>query len=83
MTHVTVSATGHIELSQEILSHLGVSLGGAVQILALPDGRAEIRAAHARTGIDIFIGLLSHKAGKVASSAEIDEAVALGWTRKA
>ena len=44
MSTLTVTATGQITLSSDILKHLGVHPGGSITVGKLPDGRIEMRA---------------------------------------
>lgn len=79
MTTLTVTAKGQVTLRKELLQHLGITQGQKIEVLPLPDGRLEIRAARPSGSIEGFIGLLAGRSPKVATLEEIDEAAAQGW----
>lgn len=79
MTTLTVTAKGQVTLRKELLQHLGIAQGQKIEVLPLPDGRLEIRAARPSGSIEGFIGLLAGRSPKVATLEEIDEAAAQGW----
>ena len=79
MTQLTVTARGQITLRKHLLQHLGLKPGGKVDIVLMPDGRAEIRAARPQGSIDDLFGLLAGKTKRVLTIEEMNEIAAKGW----
>ena len=79
MTILTVTAKGQVTLRKELLQHLGITQGQKIEVLPLPDGRLEVRAAQPGGSIEGFIGLPAGRSPKVATLQEINEAAAQGW----
>jgi bifunctional DNA-binding transcriptional regulator/antitoxin component of YhaV-PrlF toxin-antitoxin module len=65
-----------------VLQHLGIKPGDKIELDLLPDGRGMLKAAKPTGSIDGFIGVLSRKTKKVATIAEMNEAIASGWAAK-
>lgn len=82
MASLAVTTKGQVTLKRELLRHLGVKPGERIDVETLPDGELRIRAARSAGSIDGFIGLLAGKTRKVATIAEMNEAIAAGWARK-
>jgi hypothetical protein len=82
MSALTVTATGQITLSSDILEHLGVYPGGTITVGKLPDGRIEMRAARPGGKISDAFDFLKKKRGPSLSIEEMNEAAARGWTGK-
>src|SRR4029077_13994669 len=61
MDELTVTATGQITLSEELLDHLGVSSGQRVSVEKLPGGRIEMRAAGPMGKISDTFGCLKRE----------------------
>jgi antitoxin PrlF len=79
MVTLTVTSKSQVTLKKDLLRHLGVESGQKIEVIELPGGRIEVRAARSAGSIDGFIGLLAGKKGKVASLEELDAAAAKGW----
>jgi hypothetical protein len=79
MTTPIVTAKGQDTLRQELLRHLGVQPGQQIEVITLPGGRIEVRAAQPPRSIEAFIGRLAACSPKVASIAEIQVAATAGW----
>jgi AbrB family looped-hinge helix DNA binding protein len=77
MTTLTVTAKGQVTLRKDVLEHLGVSPGQRIEVLKLPDGRIEVRAA-ARGDIAQVFGMLDNN-GVHLTLDDIDAAIAAGW----
>jgi AbrB family looped-hinge helix DNA binding protein len=48
MSILTVTAQGQVAFPKEVLQHLGIKPGATIELDLLPNGRAELRAAHPR-----------------------------------
>lgn len=79
MSTLTVTSKGQVTLRKDLLQHLGVEPGQKIEVIQLPGGRIEVRAARSGGTIDGFIGLLAGKTQKVATLDEINAATAEGW----
>ncbi len=82
MTQLTVTAKGQVTLRRELLRHLGVQPGQRIELVPLPGGRIEVRAAQPPGSIEAFIGRLAGRSPKLASIEEIQAAAAAGWAGK-
>jgi bifunctional DNA-binding transcriptional regulator/antitoxin component of YhaV-PrlF toxin-antitoxin module len=71
MDELTVTATGQITLSEELLDHLGVSSGQRVSVEKLPGGRIEMRAAGPMGKISDTFGCLKREGQPTLSIEEI------------
>ncbi|MGK2741839.1 AbrB/MazE/SpoVT family DNA-binding domain-containing protein [Tepidicaulis sp. LMO-SS28] len=79
MTKQTITAKGQVTLRKHLLKHLGVGPGEKIEMIELPDGRIEVRAARPAGSIDGFLGSLKGRSRKAATLEEIKEAAASGW----
>lgn len=79
VTALTVTAKGQVTLRRERLHHLGVKPGQQIELIPLPGGRTEVRAAQPRGSIESFIGRLAGRSPKVATLEEIEAAATAGW----
>lgn len=79
MPTLTVTAKGQVTLRKELLRHLGVEPGQRVEVLPLPNGRVEVKAARPQGQVKDLFGLLAGKTNKKATLEEIDKAIAKGW----
>lgn len=79
MTALTVTISGQITLTSDLLAHLGVQPGQQVNVDKLPGGELRIHVASTTGTIDAFVGLLSSKGSKTLSIEEINESAAAGW----
>ena len=66
-------------MRRDLLRHLGVQPGQQIEVLPLPGGRIEVRAAAPPGAIDGFIGLFAGHTSKVASLPELRQAAEQGW----
>lgn len=82
MTTLTITSRGQVTLNKDILRHLGIPLGGKLDLIKLPGGRITLRAARRPGHIDDFIGILAGKSKKTASLAEIRKAISAGWAKR-
>jgi len=80
MTTLTVTARGQVTFRKEVLQHLGIKPGDKIELDLLPNGRGVLKAARPSGSIDAFIGLLTDRAGKIATIEEINEAAAQAWS---
>lgn len=82
MSTLTVTAQGQVTFPEEVLQHLGIKPGAKIELDLLPDGRAELRAAHPRGCFRELRGILKSKTNGVRLSiAEINEAIVDTGTR--
>ena len=79
MATLTVTARGQVTFRKDVLQHLGIKPGEKIELDLLPDGRGMLRAARPTGTIKGFLGLLEGRTRKVATIAEINEAIARGW----
>lgn len=79
MTTLTVTSKGQVTLKKDLLRHLRVEPGELIEVIELPGGRIELRAARPAGNIEGFIGLLAGKSGNMASLEDLEEAAAKGW----
>ncbi|MBV8775574.1 MAG: AbrB/MazE/SpoVT family DNA-binding domain-containing protein [Alphaproteobacteria bacterium] len=78
-TMLTVTAKGQVTLRKDLLKHLGVRPGEKIEVNALPDGRAELRAAKKGGSIEDFFGSLYQDDTKALTIEEIKEATERAW----
>jgi bifunctional DNA-binding transcriptional regulator/antitoxin component of YhaV-PrlF toxin-antitoxin module len=76
---LTVTAKGQVTFRKDVLKHLGTRPGEKIELILLPDGRAELKAMRPAGTIDDFIGLLGGKVDRVLSTEEMKEIAASGW----
>ncbi len=77
MTTLSVTARGQVTFRKEVLQHLGIKPGDKIELLLLPDGRAELRAAQPKGSFRELQGILKDKTNGVRLSIEgINEAIA-------
>lgn len=62
-----------------MLRHLGTRPSDKIELILLPGGRAELKAARPEGTIDDFIGLLAGKTDRVLSTEQMNEIAAAGW----
>ena len=67
MTTLTVTANGQLTLRRDVLKHLGVGPGEAIDVEKLPNGRVEMKAARPAVKISGVFNLLRRKKGPVLS----------------
>lgn len=79
---LSVTERGQVTLRKDVLKHVGVKPGEKVELVLLPGGRAELRAAQPTGTINDFIGFLSGKTDKVATLEEIKRATEDAWAGK-
>lgn len=82
MNTLTVTAKGQVTLRKDLLSHLGVHPGEKIIIDKLPDGRIEVRAAHATGAISDAFDFLKRENGPRLTVEEMNEIAADGWARR-
>ncbi len=82
MTTLTVTAKGQVTLRKDVLRHLGVNPGDAIDVEKLPDGRVEVKAAQPTAEISGVFNLLKRKKGPVLSVEEMNRIAARGWAGK-
>jgi bifunctional DNA-binding transcriptional regulator/antitoxin component of YhaV-PrlF toxin-antitoxin module len=80
MPTLTVTAKGQITLRQDLLRHLGVAPGGRISVHKLPNGRIEVSAETPTGDISRIFGVLHRPNTTPHSDAEIDRAIAEGWS---
>ncbi len=73
-----ITAKGQVTLKQSVLEHLGVRPGDKVDVVELPDGRVELRAASERRDIMRAIGVLWRPGQRALSLDEIEDGIAAG-----
>ncbi|MBV9553354.1 MAG: AbrB/MazE/SpoVT family DNA-binding domain-containing protein [Alphaproteobacteria bacterium] len=78
-TMLTVTAKGQVTLRKDLLKHLGVRPGEKIEVNALPDGRAELRAAKKGGSTEDFFGSLYQDDTKALTIEEIKEATERAW----
>jgi bifunctional DNA-binding transcriptional regulator/antitoxin component of YhaV-PrlF toxin-antitoxin module len=77
MSTLTVTARGQVTFRKEVLQHLGIKPGEKIELDLMPDGRAELRAAHPKGSFRDLRGILKSKTnGARLSIEEINEAIA-------
>jgi bifunctional DNA-binding transcriptional regulator/antitoxin component of YhaV-PrlF toxin-antitoxin module len=76
---LTVTSRGQVTFRKDVLRHLGTRPGEKIELVLLPGGRAELRAARPEGTIDDFIGRLAGKMDRVLSTEEMKEIAAAGW----
>lgn len=82
MSTLTVTARGQVTLRKEVLQHLGIKPGEKIELDLMPDGRAELRAAHPKGSFRDLRGILKNKTnGARLSIEEINEAIAEAGTQ--
>jgi bifunctional DNA-binding transcriptional regulator/antitoxin component of YhaV-PrlF toxin-antitoxin module len=79
MATLTVTSRGQVTFRKDVLRHLGTRPGEKIDLVLLPGGRAELKAARPQGTIDDFIGRLAGKTDRVLSTEEIKEIAAAGW----
>lgn len=77
---LTVTARGQVTFRRDVLHHLGIQPGEKIALDKLPDGRVLLSAAEPTGSIDDFLGVLAGKTRKVATTDEIRESAASGWS---
>jgi len=83
MSTLTVSATGRITLSKDLLGHLGVQPCGKITVDKLPDGRIEMKAAKPTGKVsDVFGVLKARRKGRPLSIEDMNRIIAGSWTGK-
>ena len=75
---LTVTAKGQVTFRRGVLEHLGAAPGDRLEVVLLPGGRAEVRAAP-RGDLDAFIGSLAREDQTPVSIEEMTRAAASGW----
>ena len=80
MGMLTITAKGQVTLRQELLRHLGVGPGDRIEVIPLPGGRIEVRAAQPAGSIESFFGHLAGRSARVLSLEELQAAAAAGWS---
>jgi bifunctional DNA-binding transcriptional regulator/antitoxin component of YhaV-PrlF toxin-antitoxin module len=83
MVTLTITVTGRVTLGKDVLRHLGIRPGEKIELILLPGGRAELKAARPEGTIDDFIGLLAGKTDRVLSLELMNEVAAAGWAGEA
>ena len=77
MSTLTVTARGQVTFRKEVLQHLGIKPGEKIELDLMPDGRAELRAAHPKGSFRDLQGILKSKTnGARLTIEEINEAIA-------
>jgi len=79
---LTITKTGQVTLSRELMAHLGVGPGDRITVDFQAGGRAELRSAKSAGSIQQFIGSLQRPGTKALSIKDIAEAAATGWAGK-
>jgi bifunctional DNA-binding transcriptional regulator/antitoxin component of YhaV-PrlF toxin-antitoxin module len=79
MATLTVTSRGQVTFRKDVLRHLGTRPGEKIELVLLPGGRAELRAARPAGTIDEFIGRLAGRTDRVLSTEEMKEIAAAGW----
>ena len=79
MATLTINSRGQVTFRKDVLQHLGVKLGGKIEMNLLPAGRATLKAARPTGTVEGFLGVLADRTSEVATNEEIGEAAALGW----
>ena len=76
MSTLTVTECGKVTFRKEVLQQLGIKPGEKIELDLLPNGRAELRAAHPKGTFRDLRGILKSKTnGARLSIAEINEAI--------
>ena len=83
MATLTVTSRGQVTFRKDVLRHLGTRPGEKIELVLLPGGRAELKAARSEGTIDDFVGLLAGKTKRVMSNEEMIEIAAAGWAGEA
>ena len=76
---LTVTSRGQVTFRKDVLRHLGARPGEKIELILLPGGRAELRAARPEGTVDDFIGLFAGKTDRVLSTEQMKEIAAAGW----
>jgi AbrB family looped-hinge helix DNA binding protein len=77
MSTLTVTTRGQVTFQKEVLQHLGIQPGEAVEVNLLPDGRAELKAAQSKGSFQELRGMLKGKTNGIRLSIEeINAAIA-------
>ena len=79
MARLKVTAKGQVTLRKEVLHHLGVGPGDAIEVDLLPGGEVKVHAARPTKHISSLFGLLASKTKKVATLEELSKAAEDGW----
>lgn len=79
MATLTVTSKGQVTFRKDVLRHLGTRPGEKIELVLLPGGRAELKAARPDGTIDDFIGRLAGKTKRVLSTEQMKEIAAAGW----
>jgi len=79
MTILTITGKGQVTLKKDLLKHLGVQPGEKVDVALLPDGALSVKAVPKEKSWDSFCGMFAHKADRIHTLAEIDDAIEAGW----
>lgn len=77
-TVLTVMPGGEVTLSKDVLDHLGVSPGDAVEVDLAAPGKVEVRAKR-KSSLGDFVGMLHDPNGPVLTIEEINEYAQRGW----
>ncbi len=80
MATLVVDARGRITLCKELLQHLDVEPGGKIEIVKLPHGRIEIRAAKTAGRISDAFGMLKRTSNRTLTVEQINGRTAKGKT---
>lgn len=80
MAQLTITARGQVTFKRDLLKHLGVKPGEKIDVVLLPNGRAELKAAKPARSIESFVGLLKGKSKWPLTIDEMNEVVTEGWT---
>lgn len=79
MATLTVTSRGQVTFRKDVLRHLGTRPGEKIELVLLPGGRAELRAARPVGTIEDFIGRLANRTDRVLSTEEMKEIAEAGW----
>ena len=82
MSTLTVTTKGQVTFRKDVLKHLGVEPGDKLDVVILPGGRVEVKAARPTGDISRAFGFLKREGGPVLTIEEINEAAAKGWAGK-
>jgi AbrB family looped-hinge helix DNA binding protein len=82
MASLTVTAKGQVTLRKNVLEHLGVKPGDKIDVVELPNGRIEMKAARPSGKISAVFNMFKKKNGPRLSIEEIDEIAKEGWSGK-
>lgn len=83
MTTLTITAKGQITLKKELLRHLGLKPGDAIDVEPVPGGKLTVQPAkQGQRTIEASIGGLARPGQKPLTIEEMNDVIARSWAAR-